>query len=172
MFLTKVYKHSKVLFIAMILFIVLQLFINFKRGVVMSPFYHFGMYSEVMPVKPTYPVMEVFVDGKMLQGKNFSQQQWDKILLPPLYFINLQSKSNALYHQDIERLLAKIEIQPNQQFFIASCDYNRFMSWYKPYLQKIIKMNVKQVDIYVKDYQFNNTLQATANQSHISSLCQ
>ena len=51
MFLQKVYKHSKLLFLAMLGFIAGQLFINYKHGVVCSPFYHYGMYSEVMKVR-------------------------------------------------------------------------------------------------------------------------
>ncbi len=91
----------------MIIFIAGQLFINYKHGLVASPFYHYGMYSEVMKVQAEYNVFEVTVNGRTLKGENFSAVQWDKIILPLVYFKNV-SRSNDLYYTTIKRLMNKM----------------------------------------------------------------
>ena len=66
MFLKKLYQHNKFWFVVIILFIAGQLFINYKRGVVFSPFYHYGMYSSAIKPATQYNIPEVFVDGERL----------------------------------------------------------------------------------------------------------
>src|SRR4051812_31223866 len=109
MFLQKVYRHSKILFAAMVFFIAMQLFINYKHGVVLSPFYHYGMYSGVMNTNDSYTIFAVGLNGKQLRGQDFSSQQWDQIMLPLQYYSAI-NKSNELYEADIKRLLEKMHL--------------------------------------------------------------
>ncbi len=81
MFLLKVWKHSKLLCTFFILFALLQIVINYKGGMVFSPFYHYGMYSAKATILPTYTVPVIYSKGKIVQGKNFTTQQWDKIFV-------------------------------------------------------------------------------------------
>ena len=172
MFLPQVYKHSKGLFLVMISFVMVQLFINFKRGMVVSPFYHYGMYSEVMPVKPTYQVFEIVVNGKVLQGQRYSQQRWDKIIMPVQYFASLQAKSNRLYSDEIKRLMGRIGLNTDEGNFVSICNYTQFNAWYKQYLQSIVNTQVNDVQVHLRDYSFHQRLQPTSNITDLSALCQ
>ena len=151
MFLQKVYKHSKLLFLAMLGFIAGQLFINYKHGVVCSPFYHYGMYSEVMKVKDKYQVWEIEVNGKKLFAKDYSIQQWDMIMLPLQYYEGIQ-KSNALYETDIKRLLGKVHISADEKYYLNNCRYDQFEKWYSMRLQQLTKMPVNSLIINYRTY--------------------
>ena len=56
MFLEKVYRYNKALFAGMLFFIVMQLFVFYKHGMVFSPWYNYGMYSEVIKPQKEYAV--------------------------------------------------------------------------------------------------------------------
>ena len=65
MFLQQVYKYSKWFFLFMIIFIISQLYVGYKHGMVVSPFYNYGMYSEVFKIKDSYEIWEVEVNNKV-----------------------------------------------------------------------------------------------------------
>ena len=54
MFLKKLYRYNKLLFGGFIFFAVVQLFCFYKGGMVFSPWYNFGMYSEVVKVQKNF----------------------------------------------------------------------------------------------------------------------
>ena len=155
----------------MVLFIVGQLFINYKHGMVFSPFYHYGMYSEVMKEKSSYRVFEIQVNGRELQAKGFTPQQWDNIILPLNYYASI-NKSNALYQTDIKRLMNTIHISVNDINYMQNCDSKGFEKWYKNYLSSVLKEDIATLNILYRSYQYNSgSLQPTDSSSSISQLC-
>lgn len=171
MFLQKLLKHSKLLFATMIFFIAGQLFINYKHGVVFSPFYHYGMYSEVIGVKDHYQVWEIVVNGKKLKAKDYSIQQWDMLTLPLQYYAGIQ-KNNSLYKTDIERLLSKIHISVSEKNFIQNCNYAQFEKWYAQRIAYITNLPVNSLYIQARTYQYkNNRLVATNQTFSLAQLC-
>jgi len=172
MFLKQVYQHSKGLFTAMIIFILLQLFISYNQGMVLSPFYNYGMYSEVFTIQKNYQLFEVVQNGKRLRGQDFSPEQWDRIMLPLQYFSGI-NKSNDLYHTTVKRLLTKINISAKEENFISNCNYRQFEDWYTKYLEQVTKEPVSSLSIYYRTYRFsNNKLEATDSVLLLSQLCQ
>jgi len=171
MFLKKLYRHNKWLFLLMILFITGQLFINFKRGMVVSPFYHYGMYSEVMKPNLVYGVYEVEVDKVLLQANNFSAQQWDKIILPIKYFHALDSM-NLLYQTDVKRLMSALNLKTDDRKFILPCNAKLFYKQYKNYLIHILDAKIDTLDISYRMYSFTgNRLKPTTQVSSLAQLC-
>ncbi len=171
MYLLRLYQHSKVLFAAIVLLATAQLFINYKHGVVLSPFYHFGMYSATMPVENRYEIWNVEVDGKILKGADYSTQQWDEILLPLQYYAGINA-SNSLFTIDAQRLLAHLHINANETCFLQPCNGKQFQQWYKKYLQNILGTNVRSVAVYRKVFVFNQgRLQPTDSLTPLSQLC-
>lgn len=171
MFLKQVYKHNKWLFAAFVGFALLQLFINFKHGMVASPFLHYGMYSQAMKIKDSYDVVEVIVDGKMLEGKDFSPQQWDKITLPVHYFAQL-NKSNNLFDTDIQRLMHTAHLSTNKNNYVQPCNTNGFQKWYSAYLQNVLGKTIHQVDVRYRTYKFqHNRLAPTDSMLSLAQLC-
>lgn len=155
----------------MVLFIAGQLFINYKRGLVISPFYHFGMYSEVMKNTGSYQVVKVEQNGKILRGEDFSTQQWDEIMLPVQYYGGI-SKNNGLYETDIKRLLGKIGISANDKNFLQQCNYEQFETRYKSYLPQITKQPISSLKVYYRNYHYTaGELTATDSVTMLLQLC-
>lgn len=171
MFLQQVNKHSKTLLVLMLVFIAVQLFINYKHGMVVSPFYSYGMYSEVMNVKGQYRVFEITQNGERLRGRNFSPEQWDQLILPLQYFAGI-SKSNELYQSDIKRLLTKLHLSANDVDFISKCNYQQFEAWYKDHLEQITNKKTQSFSVVYRSYVYqSNALKPTADSLPISQLC-
>lgn len=171
MFLPKVYKHSKWLCLAIILFFAGQLFINYKHGMVFSPFFHYGMYSHKILIEKNYPIIEVFANGKLLEGHDFSPQQWDKIMLPIQYLKNIK-RSNSLYENEVKRLMQKVHLTTTEQNFIQQCDVPSFEKWYRNYLADIIGQSVSQLEIIERIYHYNGfELNKTDSIKNLSLLC-
>jgi hypothetical protein len=172
MFLQKVYKHNKLLFALMIVFIIGQLFINYKHGMAFSPFYHYGMYSEVMKEKDNYGVFEIEVNGKKLAAQNFTAQQWDKIILPLNYYSSIRTKSNTLYYSDIKRLTNAIHLNTNERNYIQTCDSKNFENWYLLYLANELKEKVNNLHTQYRLYQYKTgSLQRTDSILALSQIC-
>lgn len=176
MFIKQVYKHNKWLCLAMILFMAGQLFVNYKHGMVVSPFFHYGMYSHEIKIEKSYPVVEVTINGKLLRGQDYTPQQWDKIMLPIQYYSNIQH-SNELYHNEVKRLLQKLSITTNEANFLQQCDEASFVKWYKNYLSFITKEPVPiaigmQLEINERQYIFNgHILTQTDSLKSLAQLC-
>jgi hypothetical protein len=172
MFLHKVYRYSKPLFVFMLLFAVGQIFINYKRGLVISPFYHYGMYSEVMGVKKSYGVFEVEVDGRKLKASNFTLQQWDKIILPLMWYSSIRTKSNVLYSNEIQRLMDKLKISTTETAYLQNCDATEFYNWYKKYLMSFVNGDIVDLNIRYRIYEFTSgRLQPTNTVIALDQLC-
>jgi len=150
MYLRKLYQQHKGWFVFIVMFIVSQLFINYKRGVVFSPFYHYGMYSSIMRPQPTYDVTEIEVNGKILQTKDFSPQQWDKIMLPVSMNDSQQRWNSSLYNTLIQRLAhAK-----DSSAYVNNYSAAQFQQWYSSYLETILGIKINSVNISHKTVQF------------------
>src|SRR5438128_4625339 len=129
MYIRQLHSYSRVLFAIVIVFICAQLFVILIWGIVITPFYNYGMYSEPMDIKKSYEVFEVEVNGRRLRGQDFSPQQWDRIILPLQFYADIK-KSNELYKTDIKRLLDKMHISHNDGNFLLTCNYPQFENWY------------------------------------------
>ncbi len=157
MFLKQVYKHSKWMFVVMILFISGQAVINFNHGAVFSPFYHYGMYSEAFKVKDKYSVTLVEVNGRILRGQDFSIAEWDKIHLPIKYYVESDSNNLMMIHIR-NRLYSKVGFalskKYDHQFINKDFSDHQFVEWYKNYLQQIIDEPVHS--LIIKEAVYSN----------------
>ena len=155
----------------MILFIIGQLFINYKHGMVVSPFLHYGMYSDVIKIEKEYGVFEVVINGKKLQGKDFSPQQWDKILLPLYYFKNINT-GNQMYQSDIKRLLLVVHLSASEKHFLQDCNLLQFQKWYKEYLPAVIDVPINSIEINYRKYNYTEGKLVPVNSvATLSQLC-
>lgn len=160
MYLKKLYQHNKFWFVVIIVFIAGQLFINYKRGVVFSPFYHYGMYSAIIKPDTLYNIPEVYVDGDRLAVKNFSPQEWDNIMQPVIKMNEQQKWNNQIWQTDIHRLLPFAEASK----FTNSITKEEFDQWYLLHLQNLLDKKINKVKINFSDYNFiNDTFQKTNN---------
>lgn len=150
MYLKQLYKQHKGWFLFVVLFIVGQLFINFKRGVVFSPFYHYGMYSEKMELEDSVAIAAISINNEQLEPFDFSAQEWDKLTMPIYQYQDYWQHNKDMYYQDIERLLNKLRIQPTGlNFEIAHPSGFLFHKWYHAYLEGIVGNKTANPSAYV-----------------------
>ncbi len=153
MYLNRLYKTNKVLFVGIVGFAAVQLFINAKQGVVFSPIYHYGMYSGVTVPSKQYCVTEVVVDGQLLHTQDFTPAEWDKIC----YTVELYRSQQAWNHQQwgttIKRLL---HLQDSSKYTNHITDAY-FNGWYKNYLESILHKKVRAVYVNTVKYSYNGT---------------
>lgn len=136
---------------AAVAFVAMQLFINVKRGLVVSPFYHYGMYSEVMRADTVYEVASIYVNGQPLRSDAFTAQQWDKIVLPVTLYKSQQDWNSYLYNQQIKRLLHIGDSTLYTNHFTKA----DFAIWYRHYLETFaVKEPVQQLKIDFTRYHF------------------
>ena len=109
MFLKKVYRYNKWLCGAMLFFVAGQLFVFYRAGMVFSPWYNYGMYSEVIKPQKEYALYNVYADGKIMAGNDYPPQQWDRI-----HFNLTQADAAAcnsnFYEKEISRLFHKFHL--------------------------------------------------------------
>jgi hypothetical protein len=130
-----------------VIFIIVQLLINFKHGMVFSPFYHYGMYSEVMKPKESYPVYDIIVNDHPLQAKNFTPQRWDKIMQPVLYFSRHQEWNGYLF-SEMNRLTG---ISDTARYFNHTTK-REFYKWYERYLATELGTPIHSLNIQLNNY--------------------
>lgn len=153
MYLKRLYQHNKFLFLLCIFFVFAQLFINYKRGVVCTPFYHYGMYSEVITPKNSYSIPEIFVDHQLLSAKDFTPQMWDNITQPIVLFYQSQIENNLIWQQDIHRLLPFTDSAK----FANTLNEAGFKLWYGQHLEHLLNRQIDSVQIAFTNYFFNGS---------------
>ncbi len=136
MYLKKLYRQNKFWFFIVLLFIIGQLFIDYKRGVEFSPFYHYSMFSIPYQFVPVYEVTEVTVNGRRLQAKDFSPNGWDNIVIPVVLYQHQQSWNRELYETTIKRLLRTND----SSVYVNQLPPLQFDKWYKKRIIRLLNL--------------------------------
>ena len=152
MYLKRLWLHNKVLCGLLLLFATFQIINNIRQDVAFSPVYTYGMYSQVIKPQKKYIVPEISVNGNLLETKNFTPQQWDKIILPVLLFSKQEAWNRFEFDSYIRRLL-QIE---DSSFYINKLSKAQFDEWYKKYLSEIIHLDISNLVITFNEFDFNN----------------
>jgi len=129
-FLKKVYRYNKWLCGGMLFFTVMQLFVFYRSGMVFSPWYNYGMYSEVIRPEKEYAIYKVYADGELMTGDQYSPQQWDNI-----HFKLVQADATAcnanFYQKEISRLFKKFHLSiPAEHFFVNTYSPSKIKQLY------------------------------------------
>lgn len=131
MYLTKLYHYHKFLFAAIVFFIGMQLLVTYKRGMVISPWYNYGMYSEKMYPKQIYEVNNRLAGNTWLYL--IAPQYDDKINLTLDNYRKL-AQNDSLYRNEITRLFAKFHLPvPKENFYQSPFNKRDFDAWFTQY---------------------------------------
>lgn len=122
-----------------------------KRGIAVSPFFSYGMYSEKIDPVKHYTVPEVFVNGKQLQAKDFSSSRWDNITYPVTVYYKLDSFNLHQWQADIHRLLPFTDSLK----FVNNLSEAEFNEWYHRRLQSLLNEQIDSVNILFTNYYFD-----------------
>lgn len=136
MYLKKLYKQSKPWFVLVMLFAIGQLFINYKHGVELSPFYQYDMFSLPFHFTGTYKATEVTINGKQLQPQNFTPNGWDNVMIPIIQYQNQQQWNSLLYHTTIQRLLHTSD----SSLYTNRLSKQAFDDWYRHRILRLLRV--------------------------------
>src|SRR5688572_14276632 len=101
MYLTKLFRHNKWLFSLILGFSIIQLFINFKRGLTVTPFLHYGMYSGKFNVPDSIDIWQFEVNNRQINLAIYNARIVDHIVEPVNTYATLNHKGISLYNKTI-----------------------------------------------------------------------
>ena len=148
MYLKRLWLHNKILCGLLVLFAAFQILNNIRQDVAFSPAYTYGMYSQVMHPQKKYIVPEINVNGRLLQTKNFTPQQWDKIIQPVVLFQRQDEWNRAEFNTYIRRLLHF----EDSSHYVNGLSQAQFHEWYKEYVSAVIHSNISSLSIQFHEY--------------------
>jgi len=151
-YIKRLWLHNKILCSLIILFAAFQVINNIRQDVAFSPVYTYGMYSQVIQPQKTYIVPEITANGKLLMTKDFTPQQWDKIIQPVLVFSNQEQWNRFQFNNYIHRLLPVND----SGFYVNHLSQSQFNDWYKKYLAAIIRSDISHLSIQFVEYDLSN----------------
>lgn len=144
MYLQKLYRYNKWLFTGIVFFVAMQLFVTYKRGMVISPWYNYGMYSEKIFPKPLYQVNYQLTDAKCLYI--IAPQYDDKINLTLDQYRKLP-KNDSLYQKEIMRIYAKFHLPvPAARFYQTAFSKTDFDKWFRQYVHPSVSSPLQATD--------------------------
>lgn len=153
MYLKRLYHQSKTWFVILLLFTMGQLYINYKRGLVISPFFHYAMFSSPVVPQSTYEVPEVWVNGKQLQTKDFSPNEWDNLVIPIVYYRYQQDYNAHVFVTGVQHFL---HIKDSTKYVNHITD-ETFKNWYIQQVRQIVNANDKAtVEYRLTNYNYSN----------------
>jgi|GEM_PF-3661941 len=146
MFLKKVYRYNKLLFGGMLFFILMQLFVFYKGGMVFSPWYNYGMFSEKIKPQKRYDWYNVIAPSPT--RRILSPQKDDKIFVTLDKFVKLPM-NDSLYNHDVGRLFEQAMLsKPSAHHYIYHLDVAAIKTLFAKYSNKAWPNNIDSVDHY------------------------
>ncbi len=163
MYLKQLYQHNKLWCGIVVFFIVAQLVINYKKGFVVTPMYHYGMFSSPAKQPDSLQIFQVEVNGKLLQPLDFTPQQWDNVILPLNYFYNTTSDTSwKKVCRGVFRITNTNALAANYSIQLTT---SKFYNWYQTQLQQILPSKIASIRIFsATAINKSNTLTITAKQ--------
>lgn len=159
MYFRQLHQRNKFAFWLLLGACLIQLVIFYKQGAVLSPFYNYGMYSEKISPEEDYEVINIYVDGQLLKGKDFGSHEWDRLYVPLQMYLAKDSINEDMI--DIKnRLLAKLHLSYLESYnapFRSNVPAADFQDWYKKLVEKLIRTDAHNINIYKCKYKWNGS---------------
>ncbi|TDW95972.1 hypothetical protein [Dinghuibacter silviterrae] len=153
MYLKRLFTYHKGWFAFVALFALAGVIVCIKRGVVLTPFFQYGMYSKVENPQGSYTIPVILVNGRPLQTADYSGRAWDKIVAPLEAFRSGQEGNRQLWTTDISRLL---HLRDSTPYVNRSISDGQFLAWYKAYVSRTIHRSVDTLSIQYATYSWEN----------------
>lgn len=153
LYLLRVYKTDKPLFFFVILFICAQLFIALKRGMEVAPFFNYGMFSEKVKPRATYPVLEIYSGGERINAAGYSLHTWDR-LIGAADFITDSGYNAQLYENEVKRIMNKAGLHPSKSNYVITAAEQPFLiEHWKLFAETLLHQKIDSFRI--KQYYWN-----------------
>lgn len=163
MYFKTLFKYRRKAFWLLLAACIIQLVIFYKQGAVATPFFNYGMYAGKIVPMPEYTIYKVYANNQLLQPKQFSIQEWDKVYVPIFMFL-AKDTANTSSIEIKNRLLLKLRLNTllsaNENFQNTAFGERQFISWYKNYLSSFSGLQVNDLKIVKHNYSWQgNRLQ-------------
>lgn len=128
MFLLNVYRYNKKLFLALLIFTIVQLLIFYKHGMTLTPWLNYGMFSGKVCIEKEYEAYGL--KGKHPSFIHLISPQRDTRIIYPLILYNYQSSNNNFVEKTIQPISKKFGLNLNPRPYHVSLSEEDFKTWY------------------------------------------
>jgi hypothetical protein len=158
MFLKQLYRYNKKIFIAVLIFLVAFVYINYKWGIVAAPVLQYGMYSGPFYLKDTQSIYIVKANGKKINQAALSFTDRDFLQLYPQSYLS-QKEINANCYGTIARFMRLVGLSGfmMQDKFTNQIDDIIFGKWYCDHIKQLTKNNVDSISLYRQRFVWADT---------------
>ena len=171
MFLKAVYRHSRLLCAGVLLFFLLQLAVDYKRGMVFAPFFHYGMYSKPQHLEDTFTAWIATHGADTLRGHDFSPAHWDKLVYIPARIEHWNCRHTFL-QSEISPLLQRLGVsEVESEKLIQPGSAGQAIQHHKDHLRRYFRF---EDSLQVRKQQYvwrNSKLVAIGSSASIDQVC-
>lgn len=149
MFLNKLFKYHKLLFVITCFLWASFLFINYKWGAVASPLSHYGMYSGRYFLKDSIKIYSHFVNGQKIESHNLSIIENDLLQSFPASLETVNNNNKAVFFTMLPYLKPLgLATAADSAKFIQRVSFANAKEWYRKKLKAIVAKPVNTVKVY------------------------
>lgn len=148
MFLKNLYNYSKALFFALVFFIILFVYLNYKWGIIATPVYQFGMFSGMMKKTDTQNIYHIYVNDRLLDMSKIYFSKRD-LLLNSIAFYKIQQQHNISVFDILNPFFSKVKFTSwDINIFSNNITDEQFLTWFKKKLSFFLGYPVQRVEIF------------------------
>ena len=167
----KLYRHSKVLFVLISLFVLLTAIANVS-GDEVTPFFVFGMYSTREQKVEQYEIVAIVVNDTIdVAQYSLSIYQKHFVISPLRYYRSIRINANV--DPTITFLRRKLGKRYNKliplesKLFNGAKEIQEFMPWYKRYLETVLDRSINSIQIYINYVHFSEGQKVVLDSTHV-----
>ncbi len=160
LYLIRLFRQNKILFVFVMLFIIFQVTFNNKR-IHTFPWYVWDMYSRTETLPDTLTQTEVFIDGRRLDVTQIPI--WQEATILHTYKMYNWQRVNGFNDPMNDVVKSRTNIFPKEIYsFVAYKINNRkeeseqYPIWLKSYLEKILHKKINSVELRDVQYQYKD----------------
>lgn len=156
----RLYQHSRRLFWLVVLFCFFTLILNLT-GDEVTPFFVWGMFSEKFEADPKQEIIEIRINGDVFNYYTILNNVNRHMLISPIWYYhsikenNNEDPTRSFFRGKLGSKFSLIEPYL-QQVTNDPESAKAFETWVKRYLERSNNLDIEQLDIYIKTYQFDN----------------
>ena len=160
LYLVRLFRQNKILFVFILLFIFFQLYFNQKR-IHSFPWFVWDMYSRTETLPDTITQTEVFIDGKRLDVTKIPI--WQEATILHTYKMYNWQKMNNYNDPMNDAVKERTRYFPEQAYHFVAYKINnhqdeaeRYPDWLQQYLENVLHQKIKSVELKDVQYKFEN----------------
>ena len=154
-FFIRLFYSNKFLFVAVLLFFLLNLAANFIFKAEHTPIFRWDLYAYKIPEQKTYSFLEVKYNGDEILTFPHTWQEPEKLFFTNnlnqfIYMKQNNGRDPLKTYIDTwnDRHPFFKKVLPGLKFYNDSIELKKFPGWYKNYLEQYIKKTVFKIDVY------------------------